>query len=82
MSLISKDNQHLRQKDMSLRLLLVVPFVVQIFSAVGITGYISLRNGQQSVNDLANQLNSKTDFADLTLALSTTPKMAKHTNAT
>ena len=61
MSLILKNNQQKPQKQgISLRLLLVVPFVVQIFAAVGITGYISLRNGQQSVNDLANQLNSKT----------------------
>ncbi len=61
MSLILKNNQQKPQKQgISLRVLLVVPFVVQIFAAVGITGYISLRNGQQSVNDLANQLNSKT----------------------
>lgn len=39
-----------------LRSLLVVPFVLQIFAAVGLTGYLSLRNGQQAVNDLASQL--------------------------
>ncbi|NEP55449.1 MAG: PAS domain S-box protein [Symploca sp. SIO2G7] len=39
-----------------LRLVLVVPFVVQIFAAVGLTGYLSFRNGQQAVNDLASQL--------------------------
>lgn len=39
-----------------LRTLLVVPFVLQIFAAVGLTGYLSLRNGQQSVNDLAARL--------------------------
>ena len=61
MSLILKNNQEKLQKQgISLRLLLVVPFVVQIVAAVGITGYIAMRNGQQSVNDLANQLTNKT----------------------
>ena len=39
-----------------LRLLLVLPFVLQIFAAVGLTGWLSFRNGQKAVNDLANQL--------------------------
>ncbi|MEH2050147.1 hybrid sensor histidine kinase/response regulator [Nostoc sp.] len=39
-----------------LRSLLIVPFVVQIFAAVGLTGYISLRNGQKAVNDVSGQL--------------------------
>ena len=39
-----------------LRLVLVLPFLVQIFAAVGLTGWFSLRNGQKAVNDLANQL--------------------------
>lgn len=39
-----------------LRTLLVVPFILQIFAAVGLTGYLSLRNGQQAVNDLAARL--------------------------
>ena len=39
-----------------LRLVLVVPFVVQISAAVGLTGWLSLQNGQKAVNDLANQL--------------------------
>lgn len=39
-----------------LRFILVVPFLLQIFAAVGLTGWLSLRNGQQSVNDLAAQL--------------------------
>jgi diguanylate cyclase (GGDEF)-like protein len=42
-----------------LRLLLVVPFVLQIFTVVGLTGWISLRNGQKAVNDLATQLRSE-----------------------
>jgi signal transduction histidine kinase/DNA-binding NarL/FixJ family response regulator/HAMP domain-containing protein len=39
-----------------LRLILVVPFVWQIFAAVGITGYLSIRNGSKAVNDVATQL--------------------------
>ncbi len=39
-----------------LRSLLIVPFVLQIFAAVGLTGYISLRNGQKAVNDVSSKL--------------------------
>jgi PAS domain S-box-containing protein len=35
---------------------LIVPFVVEIAIAVGLTGYLSFRNGQQAVNQLANRL--------------------------
>ncbi|MEP0749625.1 ATP-binding protein [Trichocoleus sp. AS-A1] len=42
-----------------LRLILIVPFVLQIFAAVGLVGYLSFRNGQKAVNDLANQLIDK-----------------------
>ncbi|MEG4210738.1 ATP-binding protein [Microcoleus sp. S13_B4] len=44
------------KRKLSLRSLLIVPFVLQIFVAVGLTGYISLRNGQKAVNDVASQL--------------------------
>ena len=40
----------------SLRTRLVVPFVLQIFAAVGLVGYLSFRNSQQAVNHLAHQL--------------------------
>ncbi len=46
-------------KKIPLRLVLVVPFVFQIFAAVGLTGYLSLRNGQKAVNDVAAQLRSE-----------------------
>ncbi|MGB3534704.1 MAG: ATP-binding protein [Microcoleaceae cyanobacterium] len=42
-----------------LRLLLIVPFVLQLFAAVGLTGYLSLRNGQKAVNDLETQLQNE-----------------------
>lgn len=40
-----------------LRLILLVSFVLQISAVVGLTGYLSLRNGQEAVNDLATKLN-------------------------
>jgi signal transduction histidine kinase/CheY-like chemotaxis protein len=43
-------------KGISLRFLLVLPFIIQIFAAVGITGWLSLRNGQRAVNDVVSQL--------------------------
>ncbi len=43
-------------KGLPLRVILVVPFVLQISAAVGIVGYLSFKNGQQAVNDLAGQL--------------------------
>jgi len=41
---------------LSLRSLLIVPFVLQIFAAVGLTGYLSLRNGQKAVNELVGRV--------------------------
>ena len=35
---------------------LVVPFVLQIVTAVGLVGYFSFRNGQEAVNKLARQV--------------------------
>jgi signal transduction histidine kinase/DNA-binding NarL/FixJ family response regulator len=56
-----------------LRLLLIVPFVLQICTAVGLTGYLSYRNGQRAVNDLSLQLRNQAsdrvkDRLDLYLA--------------
>jgi signal transduction histidine kinase/DNA-binding response OmpR family regulator len=39
-----------------LQLVLITPFVLQIFAAVGIVGYLSFRNGQDAVNRLAAQV--------------------------
>ncbi|MDM9581685.1 MULTISPECIES: EAL domain-containing protein [unclassified Nostoc] len=42
-----------------LRVALVVPFVVQISVAVGLTAFLSLKNGQKAVNDVATQLRNE-----------------------
>ncbi|MFB2876318.1 cache domain-containing sensor histidine kinase [Floridanema aerugineum] len=46
-------------KKVSLRTLLIVPFLIQISVAVGLTGWLSLRNGEKAVNDIADQLRNE-----------------------
>jgi signal transduction histidine kinase/FixJ family two-component response regulator len=46
-------------QGLPLRLLLVVPFLIQISAVVGLTGWLSIRNGQRAVNDVASQLRSE-----------------------
>lgn len=46
-------------KKLALRQILILPFILQIFAAVGLTGYLSLRNGQKAVNDLASRLRTE-----------------------
>jgi signal transduction histidine kinase/DNA-binding response OmpR family regulator len=46
-------------RGVPLRLVLVLPFALQVFGAVGLVGYFSFRNGQQVVNNLASQLMDK-----------------------
>ncbi len=43
----------------SLRPLLIIPFVLQVVSAVGLIGWLSFRSGQRSTNHLASQLREK-----------------------
>lgn len=45
-----------RLPQLPLLAVLVVPFLLQIFTAVGLVGYFSFKNGQKAINDLANQL--------------------------
>ncbi len=56
-SVANLDSKYARK--LPLRFILVVPFVLQIFAAVGLTGYLSLRNGQKAINDLATQLQTE-----------------------
>ncbi len=53
--------QWLKQKvgHVSLRTVLVVPFITQIITTVGLVGYFSYYNAQQAVNDLASQLRNE-----------------------
>ena len=52
-------NAQAYSQKISLRLILVLPFILQIIVAVGITGYLSLRNGQKAVNNLASRLRTE-----------------------
>jgi two-component system sensor histidine kinase ChiS len=42
-----------------LRMVLIVPFALQTFAAVGIVGYLSYQNGQKAVDDIARQLRNE-----------------------
>ncbi len=44
-----------------LRIIIIVPFVLQILGTVGLVGYLSHRNGQEAVKDLAYQLIDQVD---------------------
>lgn len=43
-------------RTVPLQTVLIVPFVLQTLVTVGLISYFSFRNGQEAVNDLANQL--------------------------
>ena len=47
------------RKGTPLSLVLVVPFVFQIFSAVGLVGYLSFKNGQKAVDSLVLELSDE-----------------------
>ncbi|XGV99791.1 MAG: diguanylate cyclase [Leptolyngbya sp. BL-A-14] len=46
-------------RKLPLRTILVVPFAVQIFGTVALVGYLSFKNGQAAVTDLAKTLESE-----------------------
>ena len=54
-----KDKEIKNFRGIKLNLVLVLPFIVQIFAAVGLTGWFSLRNGREAVNNLAKQLHEE-----------------------
>jgi class 3 adenylate cyclase/HAMP domain-containing protein len=49
-------------RNIPLQIMLIVPFVVQTVGAVAVVGYLSYRNGQKAVNDVATQL--RNDVSD------------------
>lgn len=46
-------------RKIPLQIVLTIPFLLQIFITVGLVGYFSFRNGQQTVNQVATQLREK-----------------------
>ncbi|PZV17213.1 MAG: hypothetical protein DCF22_03915 [Leptolyngbya sp.] len=48
-----------RVRGIPLRLVLILPFVLEVVGAVGLTGYLSFRNGQTAVHSFATQLTSQ-----------------------
>ena len=46
----------MKNRQISLRLVLIVPFVLQIVGAVGLVGYLSYRSGQKAIEDMAQPL--------------------------
>lgn len=56
MSFLRRTNLHRLRPSLPLRAVVIVPFVLQIFTAVGLVGYFSFQNGQRAVNDLSTQL--------------------------
>jgi PAS domain S-box-containing protein len=51
--------RHCLLSKVPLRTVLILPFVLQILGAVGLVGYLSFRNGQKAVNELASQLHGE-----------------------
>jgi signal transduction histidine kinase len=47
-------------KSLSLKWLLIIPFVLQIIGAVGLVGYLSYRSSEQAVEKLADKLMEQT----------------------
>lgn len=59
LSLPPSDPSRQRWSLLSLRTILTVPFLLQLIATVGLVGYLSFRNGQKAVNDLALQLQAE-----------------------
>ncbi|MEG3987503.1 ATP-binding protein [Microcoleus sp. S28C3] len=60
MTLIASEHELVKSpQKIPLRLVLVVPFVLQIFAAVGLTGWFSLHNGKTAVNNVTSQLRTE-----------------------
>jgi len=69
--------------NLSLKWVLIVPFVAQVVGTVGVVGYLSYQSGQQAVENMANQLMLKIgDRAKQNLDnYFTTPKIVVQSNA-
>ncbi|MCC3406792.1 MAG: response regulator [Microcoleus sp. PH2017_10_PVI_O_A] len=70
--------------NLPLRTVLIVPFAAQLFVAVGLVGYLSFKNGQQAVNNVATQLRSEISnrIEEQLLHYLEAPRVITQTNAT
>jgi adenylate cyclase len=59
LNFLRRTNPNALRPSLPLRAVVIVPFVLQILTAVGLVGYFSFRNGQRAVNDLSTQLQSE-----------------------
>lgn len=56
MAVLNHQNSWNLSAKIPLKLLLIIPFVLQIVMAVGLTGWFSVRYGKKAVNEVATQL--------------------------
>jgi len=56
-----KKHNFSKVKAFPLQMVLIVPFVLQIFGAVTLVGYLSFKNGQKAVQELVDQLMDRTN---------------------
>jgi hypothetical protein len=52
-----------RDRQLSLKILLIVPFVTQVIAAVGITGWLSIQNGREATQELAPKIGQEVSNA-------------------
>jgi PAS domain S-box-containing protein len=70
-------------KNIPLRLVLIIPFVLPTGIAVGLTGWLSLRNGQKAINEVAGHLRQEIAqrIEERLLAYLSVPRSANALNA-
>ncbi|MDB9313860.1 adenylate/guanylate cyclase domain-containing protein [Spirulina sp. CS-785/01] len=70
-------------KNLPLRLLLIIPFVIQILATVSIIGWLSWRNGQKAVEDVTLQLRDEIShrIEDKLISYLETPRVINQVNA-
>ncbi|MCH9649420.1 MAG: response regulator [Deltaproteobacteria bacterium] len=64
----------MRRRRLPLRLILIVPFVLQLMAAVGLTGWLAIRNSHKAVDEVSAQFRRELasriwEFLDQTLEL-------------
>lgn len=64
----------MRRRRLPLRLILIVPFVLQLLAAVGLTGWLAIRNSHKAVDEVSAQFRRELasriwEFLDQTLEL-------------